>query len=297
MRDKAALAERLNYALAALGLLSVAEDLPGDPRRNGPGKALYLTEQKEAPRRLEHMVAERTAQLMEANANLQHFAYTAAHDLRSPLRGIRSFAALALEQYGEQLDAMGRSMLERIIASASQMGQLLSDLLEYSKITQAELRLEKVPLETGVREVLRLLEEDIQSKEAEVSVGSPLPEVVAHPATLVMLVSNLVSDGLKFVPTGVKPRLRIWAEVLEDGAQEARKRVRLWEEDNGIGIAANDQEKVFGVFQRLHSKSAYQGTGLGLSIVRKAAERMGGRAGVESEPGRGSRFWVELKAG
>jgi PAS domain S-box-containing protein len=260
------------------------------------GAALDVTEQKEAQNRLERLVAERTTQLVEANANLQQFAYTAAHDLRSPLRGISTFATLAIEDYGERLDPMGRSMLERIIASASQMGQLLSDLLEYSRMTQADLHPEKVALESTVREVIRLLEDDIRSKKAEVSVEGPLPEVVAHPATLVMLISNLVSNGLKFVPQGIEPRLRIWAEVLADAPQEAQKRVRLWVEDNGIGIAPKDQEKVFGVFQRLHAKGAYPGTGLGLSIVRKGAERMGGRVGVESEPGRGSRFWVELKA-
>jgi PAS domain S-box-containing protein len=272
---------------------------------------------------LERKVAERTAQLAEANANLETFAHTAAHDLRAPLRGISSFADLLTAEYGDRLDEMGGSMLQRMQESARQMGELLNDLLEYSRVTQTELRLEKVKLEAAVSEVLAMLETDIRSKQAEVSVEAPLPEVIAHPATLVMLISNLVSNGLKFVSPGVPPRIRIRAELVDSGElmvdrspprnpsghqpstinpqpvtspQPSTALVRLWVEDNGIGIAPEDLVKMFGTFQRLHGKSAYPGTGLGLAIVRKGAERMGGRTGVESELGKGSRFWIELKA-
>jgi PAS domain S-box-containing protein len=264
---------------------------------------------------LERLVQERTAQLAEANANLQNFAHTAAHDLRSPLRGIASFAQLLVVQYRERLDPMGRSMLERVVESAAQMSRLLNDLLEYSKITQGDLRLERVKLEAAIREALALLESDIRARQAEVSVATPLPEVVGHSATVVMVVANLVSNGLKFMPEGVKPQLRIWAERrdVERGSGRAGGReasqpghvprstlhvptVRLWVEDNGIGIAPEDQQRVFGAFQRLHAKGTYPGTGLGLAIVRKGVERMGGRVGLESELGKGSRFWVELRS-
>ena len=237
---------------------------------------------------LEQKVAERTAQLAEANANLQAFAYTAAHDLRSPLRYIRSFSSMVVEDCGAKLGPDGQSLLERVVASAEQMDRLLSDLLEYSKMSQAELKLEPLNLLRAVNEALALLDGEIRGKNALVRVTEPLPEVLGHLATVVLLINNLVSNALKFTPPGVQPEIRI-------GAEAAAGYIRLWVQDNGIGIAPEHLEKVFGAFQRLHGKNAYPGTGLGLTIVREGAERMGGRAGVESEPGKGSRFWIELK--
>ena len=238
---------------------------------------------------LERQVLERTVQLVEANANLQSFCYTAAHDLRSPLRSIKSFSEIVVEDHGANLGAEGRSMLERISASADQLARLLDNLLEYSRMSQAELKLQPVSLSKAVGEVLALLQGDVRARNATVTAVDPLPEVIGHAATVVLLITNLVSNALKFIPSGVQPQVRIWAE--RNGS-----RVRLSVQDNGIGIAPQDQEKIFGAFQRLHGKQAYPGTGLGLAIVRKGAERMGGRVGVESEPGKGSRFWVEFKA-
>jgi signal transduction histidine kinase len=237
---------------------------------------------------LERKVRERTAQLAEANANLQIFASSAAHDLRSPLRAIKGFSSLVLEDCGADLGAEGRSMLERISASADHMARLLNDLLEYSRLSQAELKLEPVSLRKAVDEVVALLESDIRAGNAVVTAAAPLPEVLGHAATVVLLIHNLVSNALKFIPAGVQAQVQIWAE--RNGSC-----VRLSVQDNGIGIAPGDQEKIFGAFQRLHGKEAYPGTGLGLAIVRKGAERMGGQAGVESEPGKGSRFWVEFQ--
>jgi signal transduction histidine kinase len=269
---------------------------------------------------LERKVAQRTAQLAEANAGLQAFAYTAAHDLRSPLRAINSFSALAVEAYGEKLGAEGRSLLERVLDSVEQMQQLLTDLLEYSTISQADLKLEPVDLRKAVNEALALLDADVQAENAVVTVVDPLPKVFAHPATVVLLIHNLASNALKFIPSGVQPQIRIRAESVpgpkpksqsQEKAEHAPRNTqhdsepstsdssfgmaRLWVEDNGIGIAPEDLERIFGPFERLHSKQAYPGTGLGLTIVRKGAERMGGRTGVESELGKGSRFWVELR--
>jgi signal transduction histidine kinase len=238
---------------------------------------------------LEDKVRERTAQLVDANANLQAFAHTSAHDLRSPLRAIRSISGLLLEDYAAVLGVDGRSMLARVTASADQMGRLLDDLLEYGSMNQAQVDLEPIELSQAVSEALALLEGEIRNKKAMVSVAEHLPEVSGHLATLVVVINNLVSNALKFMPAGVQPQVGISAERTGSG-------VRLWVEDNGIGIAPANQEKIFGAFERLHSRREYPGTGLGLAIVRKGAERMGGHAGVESEPGKGSRFWVELKA-
>jgi signal transduction histidine kinase len=237
---------------------------------------------------LEERVQDRTAQLRQANDNLQNFAHTAAHDLRSPLRAMRSLANIAVEEHGPQLDSEGQSVLQRIEQSAAHMQHLLDDLLEYSKMGEEELELEPVSLQDAVRDALALLEADIHAKNAIVAVADSLPEIIGHPATVVLLINNFVSNALKFIAPGVQPRIRIWAENMG-------LCVRLSVQDNGIGIAQTDLRKVFEVFQRLHGKGAYPGTGLGLAIVRKGAERMGGQVGVESEPGKGSHFWVELK--
>jgi len=240
---------------------------------------------------LERKVEARTAELFEANTNLQTFIYHAAHDLSSPLRAIHAFSMLTMEDYAEKFGPEGRSLLERIVVSAAQMQRLLNDLLEYSKISQVELKLERMDLKQAVNEALALLAEDIRIKKASITVTDPLPEVVGHLATVVLLINNLVSNALKFIPPGVQPEIRIWAEKRNTGQGRA---VRVWVEDNGIGIAPEHLQKIFGAFERLHARSSYPGTGLGLAIVRKGAERIGGGVGVESEPGKGSRFWVEL---
>jgi signal transduction histidine kinase len=248
---------------------------------------------------LEARVQERTAQLREANLSLQHFAYTAAHDPRSPLRLIKSFSAIVLEDNAAQLGKDAQECLQRISRSATQMRQLLDDLLEYSRLAEKELRLQEVSLERAVGEALALLEEDIRTRNAAITVEDALPTIIGHPATVVLLINNLVSNALKFTSPGVPPQVRIWAERRAHvGAAERPEfdRVRLWVRDNGIGIHSDNVEKVFEAFQRLHSKSDYPGTGLGLAIVRKGAERMGGHVGVESQPGKGSQFWIELNA-
>jgi PAS domain S-box-containing protein len=237
---------------------------------------------------LEQKVEERTAQLLEANANLQTFAYTAAHDLRSPLRAIRSFSAIALEECGPRLDEDGQSYLQRVSESAEQMERLLSDLLEYSKLSQAELKMEAIDLQKTVADALALLQEDIRTKGADVLVEPSLPTVLGHPATLLLVLTNLISNGLKFIAPGTPPRIRVWV-------QPNAGLIRLGIEDNGIGITPEDQKKLFQAFQRLHGKSEYPGTGLGLAIVRRAVERMGGKVGLKSEPGKGSCFWADLK--
>ena len=127
----------------------------------------------------------------------------------------------------------------------------------------------------------------MREKEAEIRVQPPVSDVWAHKGFLAQLLVNLVSNSLKFVAPGVKPSVRIWTE-------EGDACVRLSIQDNGIGIATAHQQRIFHVFERLHSAEQYPGTGIGLAIVSKAAERMGGRVGVESQPQQGSRFWVEL---
>lgn len=238
---------------------------------------------------LETAITERTTQLLEANANLQSFAYTAAHDLRSPLRSIRSFSAIALEECGDTLGPEGRSYLQRVAQSAEQMGNLLNDLLEYSKLNQGDIRLEPVSLEKAVKDALDLVQQEVQNRQAELTLQAPMPSVIGHAATIVLVLTNFVSNALKFTSPETQPKIRI-------GTENHDSSVRVFVEDNGIGIEPKDQDKLFQLFQRLHGKNAYPGTGLGLAIVRRAVERMGGAVGVNSTPGQGSCFWAEFRA-
>ena len=234
---------------------------------------------------LELRVEERTAQLEEANKALEAFAYTVSHDLRAPLRGVQGFSEALLEDYGDRLDETGLDYAHRIANAAGRMEGLIQDLLAYSRLSRVQILNQRVELPAAVAEAWEQVRSAIP--EARLRVEGPLPDVLAHRITLVQVLANLLSNAAKFVPPGVTPEVRVHA-VTREG------RVRLWVEDNGIGIAPEHQERIFNVFERLHGGETYPGTGIGLAIVRKGMERMGGLAGVDSRPGEGSRFWIEL---
>jgi signal transduction histidine kinase len=145
-----------------------------------------------------------------------------------------------------------------------------------------------VSLKSVVVDVLGQMAAELQERDAQVIVPGPLPEVTGHRITLGQVITNLLTNAVKFVSRGAPPQVQVWAE-------ERDRWVRLWIEDNGIGIAPEHHERIFRVFERLHGMETYPGTGIGLAIVRKGVERMGGRVGVESEVGKGSRFWLELQ--
>ncbi|MBN1956315.1 MAG: HAMP domain-containing protein [Anaerolineae bacterium] len=239
---------------------------------------------------LEQRVAERTQALQEANAELEAFAYSVSHDLRAPLRATQGLSQALLEDCGDQLDAVGRDYVLRIQGSAQRMDTLIQDLLAYSRIARANVEFKVVSLELVLQDVLLQLESAIREQDARVTVEKPLPAVVGHYPTLAQVVANLVANAIKFVAPDVQPRVRIWAEK-RDGV------VRLWVEDNGIGIAPEHYERIFCVFERLHGIETYPGTGIGLAIVRKGMQRMGGAVGLDSTVGEGSDFWIELPVG
>ncbi len=237
---------------------------------------------------LEQRVEERTAQLQQANEELEAFSYTIAHDLRAPLRGIQGYAQALLEDYGEQLDEIAQDYIQQIFAGIDRMNALVQDLLAYSRLSREQIKLSVVQLTQVMVEAQAQLGTELRDRQAQLTIAEPLPSVMGHRPTLVQIAVNLLSNATKFVAPGAKPQIRVWAE-------QKGKWVRLWVEDNGIGIEPQYQEQIFGVFERLHSRDAYPGTGIGLAIVRKGAERLGGRAGIESVLGQGSQFWVELQ--
>jgi PAS domain S-box-containing protein len=236
---------------------------------------------------LEQRVQERTAQLAEVNQELKRFAYTVSHDLRSPLRAIRGLIEALIEDNGDQLDELGQEYAQLIADSAQRMDTLIQDLLAYSRLSQTEIKLQTVDLTTLMQEILVQLEPERQAKQAEITVAMPLPQVIGQPTILTQAIINLLTNALKYVARGVQPQIQVWSEKREDW-------IRIWIADNGIGIESEFQERIFGVFERLHGADTYSGSGVGLAIVQKGIERLGGRVGVESELGQGSRFWIEL---
>jgi len=235
---------------------------------------------------LEDVVMERTAKLRDTISELEVFSYSLSHDLRTPLRAMQSFAYILAETLKGKLDERSANYLERIVAGSERLDRLIQDVLTYSRVARGQVRLETVELE-------RLVEEIIQEQplldpaKAEISMEKPLSNVCAHKALLSQCIANLLNNAVKFVEPGTFPRVRVRTEARNDY-------VRLWVEDNGIGVGKEYQERIFGMFQRGGHEKEYEGTGIGLAIVRKAMERMGGQAGVESEIGQGSRFWLEL---
>ena len=238
---------------------------------------------------LEQRVDQRTAELESANRALEAFAYSVSHDLRAPLRGIQGFAQALLEDYGDRLDATGHDYSRRIAAAANRMDQLIQDILSYSRLSRADLELAPIPLDAAVREAQVEVDLPLRQRGGEIAIEGPFPRVRAHRPTLVQVLTNLLTNAIVYVAPGAPPRIRVRAE---DGERSGT--VRVWVEDQGIGIAPEHQERIFHVFERLHGSETYPGTGIGLAIVRKGIERMGGTVGVESAPGAGARFWIEL---
>jgi signal transduction histidine kinase/CHASE3 domain sensor protein len=239
---------------------------------------------------LEQRVRKRTQQLEDANQELEAFSYSISHDLRAPLRAIEGFAQILLDDYSDRLDGWGQEYAHRIVEAASRLDKLIQDLLAYSRLGRTEIKLHPIDLSLIINEVLTELELEIKETDAQIFVESPLPVALAHRSVLKQIVTNFLTNSIKFVLTNVRPQIKIWAQRRGDY-------VRLWVEDNGIGIAPQHQQRIFKPFERLHGVEAYAGTGIGLAIVQRGIERMGGRVGVESSLQHGSRFWIELKSG
>jgi len=249
-----------------------------------------VTERREAQRALaarerEHRAL--AARLQRANEELEAFAYSVSHDLRTPLRTMQGFAHALLQDYGDRMPEEAQDFVGRILASGERAEELIRDLLAYSRLSFEELRLRPVALEGVVSEALERVGEEVDAVGAEIEVEGSLPEVLGHASTLVQVLVNLLSNALKFVPAGRAPRIRVRGERRGDV-------VRLWVEDNGEGIPRDQHERIFRVFERRPEDADRPGTGIGLAIVRRGMERVGGSSGVESAPGEGSRFWVEL---
>ncbi|UBF30221.1 response regulator (plasmid) [Kovacikia minuta CCNUW1] len=236
---------------------------------------------------LEQEVQRRTQELETTNSDLESFVYLVSHDLREPLRAIQAYNQILLEDHLHQLDQEGKLCTQRIAENAVRMSKLIQDLLEYSRLGRIELPLQPVNLSQLIHEILNQLKLELDQRQVQVRLEDPLPMLKGHYPTLLQIITNLLTNAIKFVRPTLQPQVRIWAEP-------SGQFLRLWVEDNGIGIDPQYHDRIFQVFERLHSLEIYPGTGVGLAIVQKGIERMGGRVGVESGLDQGSRFWIEL---
>jgi signal transduction histidine kinase len=257
--------------------------------------------------------------LKQIIAELQTFSYTIAHDLRAPIRALKGYCEVLIEDYSDDLPEEAKKIIQRLRAQSVQMDALTRDLLEFSKVSRQDITLARVNLMDVVSESVSVAG---PIAAACVKVEEPLHTAIANRTLVSQCISNLLENALKFCKPGLPPCVKIWSELrvktkgepetahfsrsrysLSEAAPEDyfahednAARVRVWFEDNGIGISTEAQKKVFGIFERGDSSGQYDGTGIGLAIVARAMERMGGNCGVVSTLGEGSRFWLEFRS-
>jgi len=276
---------------AVIGILGTYED---------------ITQQKLAEERLKKALAD----LERSNAELERFAYVASHDLQEPLRMVASFVQLLAERYQGQLDSDADEFIAFAVDGAKRMQRLIEDLLEYSRIATRGRPPEPTDANLALDEALWNLSLTIAEADATVT-HDPLPTVLADSTQLMQLFQNLIGNALKFhgdQPPVVHVSARQTFEVagaqaagetpMAEGASRVGRPAScvFSVRDNGIGIAPEYHERIFGVFQRLHTRTEYPGTGIGLAVCQKIVARHGGRIWVESQEGQGSTFYFTLPA-
>lgn len=238
---------------------------------------------------LEEKVRERTARLEQTISELEAFSYSMSHDLRAPLRAMRGYSQVLMDEYAARLDEDGKNYLKRILNASERLDRLVQDVLRYSRCARETINCVPVDLEALIAAVIAEYPA-LRPPQAQIILARPLLKVNGHEASLTQVISNLLGNAVKFVTPGNTPTVKIWTE-------QQGSRVRVFIRDNGIGIPRDDYEKIFKMFERLSAGPEYEGTGIGLAIVAKAVERMGGKVGVESKVGEGSTFWIELDPG
>jgi signal transduction histidine kinase len=236
---------------------------------------------------LEQRVEERTAALAAKTKELETFSYSVAHDLKAPLRGIDGYSRLLLEEHLEKLDEEGRAFLHTIRASTERMNQLIDDLLAYSRLERRALTAGSIELHSFIETLVEEKRLELEDRRIRLSMNVNGGSVIADADSLAQALRNYLDNAIKFAREAPEPQIEI-------GAEEMERACRLWVRDNGVGFDMKYHDRIFEIFQRLHRLEDYPGTGVGLAIVRKAMERMGGRAWAESAVGQGATFYLEI---
>ncbi|MGD8781773.1 MAG: ATP-binding protein [Ignavibacteria bacterium] len=225
-------------------------------------------------------------QLQLANKELESFSYSVSHDLRAPLRHATGFVNLLSKHLGEKLDDKGKRYFKTINDAAKKMGELIDDLLSFSRMGRTEMQKKEVDLGVVVNEVKNLLHDDFEEREVEWKIDD-LPVVIADPNMLRLVFQNLLSNAIKYTSTREKA-------LIEIGKEEKNGKVTIFVKDNGVGFDMKYADKLFGVFQRLHSSDEFEGTGIGLANIRRIINRHGGKTWAHGEPDKGATFYITI---
>jgi PAS domain S-box-containing protein len=234
---------------------------------------------------LEELVLQRTEDLGRSNRDLEQFAYVASHDLQEPLRAVAGFVSLLRQRYQGRLDEKADTYIDAAIDGATRMQTLIGDLLSYSRVGTKGRALEPTGARASLNDALTNLRASLEESGAVLHV-EPLPSVRADGVQLTQLYQNLIANAVKF-RSDQPPEIRV-------GARREQEAWLFWVRDNGIGIDPQYAERIFLIFQRLHTRTKYPGTGIGLAICKRIVERHGGRIWVESQPGQGATFYFTL---
>jgi len=283
------------------GALNLASDQVGffTPERVGLFQALadqaaaalenarLFAEVQRRAAELEERVAERTAALQTSNQELEAFSYSVCHDLRAPLRAMDGFSRILLEEHAPQLTEEAQRYLRLVRLNAQQMGQLIGDLLTFSRLSRQPLTKQPVAPAEVVRQVWEELRAEREGRRVELTLGE-LPECIADPVLLKRVYANLLANAVKFTRKREVAKIEVgWREEAGQGVYFVR--------DNGVGFDMQYAQKLFGVFQRLHRAEDYEGTGVGLALVQRIIHRHGGRVWASAEVDKGAEFCFTLE--
>ncbi|HYH14836.1 MAG TPA: PAS domain S-box protein [Flavisolibacter sp.] len=268
------------------------------------GTSADIHDQKLLTENLEQLVAERTAELKRSNEHLESFAHAASHDMKEPLRKIRTFADRIKTTLAPRMTEAESRMFDRIESAAERMQLLVDDLLEFSHVSQGRRQVDKVNLNDKVQKALMDLELPIEEKKAVINAGE-LPTIMGNRRQLQQLFQNLIGNALKYSKPGTPPEVTLRSRLVKGAdapvnlpVEQKQKMFHLIEvSDNGIGFEQQFAEQIFEMFQRLHGKAEYAGTGVGLSIARKVVQNHNGYIWATSELGKGATFYVLLPEG
>jgi signal transduction histidine kinase len=233
-------------------------------------------------------LSQAASELSTANQELESFAYSVSHDLRAPLRGISGFAQILGDRHRTELNSEGQEYLDYILQASERMNNLINDLLQYARLGRKAVRQVPIDCQGILNQVVSDLEEKINQSGAEIQLEKKLPPIFLSDQTLLkQILLNLLDNSLTYQKPDTVPEIQIRCRT-------EKQELVLEIEDNGIGIPEEHQEKVFDIFQRLHSAEEYPGTGIGLALVRKGVKMLGGKIDLTSTPGQGSIFRIYL---